>query len=290
MLRRRFNQNVIGEYMTLVASEGNTKFTVIKESGVKIQRFYYSINGGKWTKVNFVEDNQAHFNVAYRGNIRFKSDTFISQEVAKVTFTSTMPFSITGNIMSLGYFDDAKGKTSIGDNKYACLFELSLVRHVDTNFLPATTLEHDCYSRMFFGCANLTTSPELPATTLATYCYYGMFGGCTSLTVAPELPATTLDYACYREMFRGCTSLTTAPELPATTLAERCYYYMFDGCSSLNYIKMLATDISASSCLTNWVSGVSSTGTFVKNPAMTSLPSGNSGIPSGWAVVDDGEE
>lgn len=47
---------------------------------------------------------------------------------------------------------------------------------------------------------------------------------------------------------------------------------------------MLATDISASNCLNNWVNGVSSTGTFVKNAAMTSLPTGASGIPSGWTV------
>jgi hypothetical protein len=64
---------------------------------------------------------------------------------------------------------------------------------------------------------------------------------------------------------------------------------MFYGCKKLSYIKMLATDISAPSCLSNWVSSVASTGTFVKNPAMTTLPTGNSGIPSGWTVVDDGE-
>jgi hypothetical protein len=65
---------------------------------------------------------------------------------------------------------------------------------------------------------------------------------------------------------------------------------MFRDCSKLNYIKMLATDISASNCLENWVSGVSSTGTFVKNPAMTTLHYGWSGIPEGWTVVNDGEE
>jgi hypothetical protein len=53
---------------------------------------------------------------------------------------------------------------------------------------------------------------------------------------------------------------------------------------------MLSTDISASSCLTNWVNGVSSSGTFVKHPDMTSLPSGVSGIPTGWTVVNDGED
>lgn len=55
---------------------------------------------------------------------------------------------------------------------------------------------------------------------------------------------------------------------------------------------MLATDISASNCLTKWVSGVASIGTFVKSPAMTSLPTASVyndyvGVPSGWTVVDN---
>ena len=35
-----------------------------------------------------------------------------------------------------------------------------------------------------------------------------------------------------------------------------------------------------------WVKGVSSTGTFVKNPNMTSWPTGVSGIPNNWTVQD----
>ena len=113
------------------------------------------------------------------------------------------------------------------------------------------------------------------------YCFYYMFYDCTSLTTVPDLPATTLANYCYAYMFRGCTNLTTAPELPATTLADYCYRSMFYNCTKLNYIKMLATDISATNCLSDWVNSVSSTGTFIKNAAMTSLPTGTSGIPSG---------
>ena len=51
---------------------------------------------------------------------------------------------------------------------------------------------------------------------------------------------------------------------------------------------MLATNISASNCLSNWVQYVASSGTFVKHPDMTTLPTGTSGIPSGWTVVNDG--
>jgi len=61
---------------------------------------------------------------------------------------------------------------------------------------------------------------------------------------------------------------------------------MFAQCSNLNYIKMLATTIYSDSYLSNWVQDVASSGTFVKAATMTSLPSGNNGIPNGWTVED----
>ena len=152
--------------------------------------------------------------------------------------------------------------------------------------LPATTLASNCYSMMFNGCTSLTTAPELPATTLGNNCYQNMFKNCTSLTTAPELPATTLASNCYSMMFYRCTSLTTAPALPATTLVSSCYQAMFNGCTSLNYIKCLATT-HASSYTSNWLTDVSSTGTFVKNPLMSSWTTGTSGIPTGWTVIDE---
>ena len=111
-----------------------------------------------------------------------------------------------------------------------------------------------------------------------------MFYGCSSLTKAPELPATTLEIECYDWMFRGCSSLVESPILKAPILSKYCYRSMLRDCTSLKKITMLATDISASSCLGNWVNGVASSGTFIKNAAMTSLPSGKNGIPEGWTV------
>ena len=150
--------------------------------------------------------------------------------------------------------------------------------------LPATTLTSGCYSSMFSGCTSLTTAPVLPATTLVGSCYHGMFNGCTSLTTAPELPATTLATYCYYQMFWNCTSLTTAPELPATTLANRCYDSMFWFCSKINYIKAMFTTTPSATYTNNWVNGVASTGTFVKNSAATWDVTGTNGIPTGWTV------
>lgn len=149
--------------------------------------------------------------------------------------------------------------------------------------LGALTLYTNCYEAMFMECTSLVTAPELPALTMAERCYMDMFTNCTSLTTAPELPATTLAEYCYSGMFLYCSSLTTAPELPALSLPEMCYINMFYECAALSLIKCLGTSI-GDRAVQNWVSGVASSGTFVKNPSMSSWPTGVSGIPSGWTV------
>ena len=151
--------------------------------------------------------------------------------------------------------------------------------------LPATTLATNCYSYMFYGCTGLTAAPSLPATTLATNCYQYMFNGCTSLTAAPSLlPAMTLQNGCYNGMFYKCSTLTTAPSLPAISLVNYCYSYMFYGCTSLNYIKAMFKTTPSTYYTQNWVSGVSSRGTFVKNSAAIWNVAGDYGIPSRWTV------
>ena len=153
--------------------------------------------------------------------------------------------------------------------------------------LPATTLTNACYREMFQSCTSLVTAPELPATILANWCYVNMFYGCTSLVNAPELPAEILASGCYSGMFRACTSLTTAPELPAITLKNWCYETMFQGCTKLNYIKAMFTTIPSDTYTSNWVYGVASSGTFVKNSAATWYVTGVHGVPDGWTVVTE---
>ena len=181
--------------------------------------------------------------------------------------------------------------------------------------LPATTLSARCYAGMFYNCTSLVNAPELPATLLIDECYGSMFSGCTSLINAPALPSTSLDYICYIDMFSGCTSLVNAPALPATTLSDSCYYGMFNGCTSLtkapdllatepvlrcykemfngcsklNYVKcLLKPDITVTNeCTKDWMTGVASNGTFVKNKEVDNWERSNSGIPVGWTVQND---
>ena len=206
------------------------------------------------------------------------------------TFSSTAKFNVEGNIMSLHFGDNFTGQTSLSGLEYAYkdLFKnASGLTSAENLVLPATTLSKGCYNNMFRHCSGLTSTPELPATAMTQYCYQDMFSNCTSLTTAPELPASTLAAGCYYYMFAGCTGITSAPVLSATTLSTACYQGMFSGCTNLNYIKMTAEDITASNSLNNWVVNVATAGTFVKY-STTTLSTGNSGIPNGWIVENEG--
>lgn len=196
--------------------------------------------------------------------------------------------------------------TSLSESSYFGMFEncTSLVNV--QSVLPAVDIAepgswsaNGFYQRMFAGCTSLVTAPELPAETLP-FCAYGyMFSGCTALVNAPSvLPATTIGepYAswcssAYGYMFVGCTSLQRAPVIMAQTLPKYAAKYMFSGCTSLNYIKCLATSHDTGSITNstlNWVSGVGSTGTFVKHPS-ASWAAGVNGRPSGWTVQNESQ-
>ena len=171
---------------------------------------------------------------------------------------------------------------------YYCMYEMftNCKKIAVAPELLMTKVGSGSQQNMFKNCTALTTPPsELKATALVASSYYGMFYGCSNLTSVPDIKATTASYAgCMREMFYGCSKITTAPVLHITTLTQNCYYRMFYNCSALNYIKMMATDISANNCLYQWVSGVATTGTFVKNSSAQWTTTGVNGVPSNWTV------
>lgn len=120
-----------------------------------------------------------------------------------------------------------------------------------------------------------------------SFAFYNLFFDCFGLTSATDLSATELAEYCYSCMFEACKGLTKAPVLPATNLSEHCYSSMFEGCTNLNYVKALFTDEPSKEATYNWLSGVSSTGTFVKSKEAKWNVRGVSGIPEGWTVVTE---
>ena len=254
------------QYLTFKVIKGGN--ITIKASNANVAKTiqYSTDNGSTWTSLTTSTTAQELGGALSVGDKVLVKGTNTAYGTSSYynTFSGTAKVNVYGNIMSLISED------SFANNK--------------------TLTANYTFNKLFYKYTNILSAENLvlPAKTLTSNCYAGMFYGCTSLTSAPVLPATTLATECYSNMFYNCTKLTTAPELPAKTLANYCYRYMFSDCTNLNYIKCLATDISATSCTSNWVSGVASTGTFVKDASMSSWTTGTSGIPSGWTVQDDG--
>ncbi len=196
------------------------------------------------------------------------------------------------------YFRNSNGNWSYmsGSNRRTIYFNTSQSAKaggnvntlLDYNNPDTVSLKSGCFASLFRQAAQMTFDDlVLPAKTLSTKCYNEMFRSCTAMTTAPKLYATTLADNCYGSMFYGCTSLTTAPTLPATNLAGNCYYYMFRGCSKLNTVIAYTNTSSSSSNTRDWLYGTASKGTFY-NFGTYNWPSGTSGIPSGWTVVNSG--
>ena len=240
----------------------------------------YSLNNGEWTTITS-SAIPVTINVAVNDVIRFRgvNPSYATSKSAYSGFgqgeagtsgqstydSDAAEFDIEGNIMSLVYGDNFIGQTTFNGGTY--------------NFCSIFK-KAKCYSA-----ENLV----LPAMTLREYCYRAMFSWCTYLNQAPQLPSTTLAKGVYWYMFEKC-AFTTAPDLLAETLVAECYGSMFTGCANLNYIKCMANaGFTASNCKQTWVTGVASSGTFVKDSgvAVSTWTRGTSGIPTSWLVYDD---
>ena len=281
------------EYLTFEAKEAGA--TVVLTFGYETNpSFQYSTDGTNWlgyTSGNAITLTNIGDKVMFRGkNLSLTSSNGTGYTYSS-RFSGTGQCYVYGNVMSLLYGDNFARETSFSDREKYTLSNLfyenaSIYNHpYKPLILPATTLKNYCYYQMFYKCSNLTKAPELPATTLAESCYRSMFVLCKGLTKAPELPATTLASNCYNHMFESCTSLTKAPDLLATEAANGCYYSMFLNCSNLNSIKCLLSKYNSDNTYM-WVSNVASSGTiYIKKE--TKWPTGASGKPKGWNVVDE---
>lgn len=263
-------------------------FSVIKMNGGPWHNAEYSLDGANWESYDLT--TLPSIDVNPNSNIYIRGDgAFMHQSYGwRYKLTMDVDYIIGGNIYSLvdksGF---ATRTTSLANRELSTVFEddTHLIGAADLNFGNVTTLNNECYSGMFNGCANLTTAPELPATTLAQHCYDYMFQGCTSLTTAPELPATTLELYCYSQMFNGCTALTTGPNILAPTFASYSCGSMFYNCRNLQSVKTAVATWNTDNAY-NWLSGVSASGTiYAPNGSDIANYSGASGVPSGWTVV-----
>lgn len=155
----------------------------------------------------------------------------------------------------------------------------------------ATGVNYCSMQHMFENCVSLVTAPEIHVT--ATTGNYGlgfMFDGCTNLKNVQRAlpPIENINLNTYYNMFQYCTSLEKAPILPIEDVGTaNPYHMMFYMCSKLKWVACYRK--SGSDSATNWLNGVSPTGTIWVYRD-TTYPSGISGIPNGWTVKYIGED
>ena len=266
------------DYLTFrILSNGNIFW---RSNGSLSKTIEYSLNAGPWTSIT-ASTTPVTIPVSTGDIVRFRgsNQSYATSKSAYSGFgqgeagtsgqatydNDAAEFNIEGNIMSLIYGDNFINNPEFngGTYNFCSIFKKSKCVSAENLILPATTLRE--------------------------YCYRAMFSWCTYLTIAPELPATNLAKGVYWYMFEQC-AITTAPELLAETLVQECYGSMFIACASLNFIKCMANaGFSTKNCKQNWVSGVASSGTFVKDSgvAVNTWSRGASGIPTNWLVYDD---
>lgn len=246
-----YNEPLYKKYLTIEAlDDGLTAKLSTNSCQYTLDGITWSTLAANATTPSINKGQKIHF----RGNLTPTTSAGIG------TFTISKKCNILGNVMSMLFGDNASSNLSLSGKNFA-------------------------FYKLFYNCTNIVNvDPDLlPATTLSQSCYRAMFQGCTSLVTAPELPARTLQSYCYYYMFYGCSSLTKSPVLYGTTLVSYCYGYMFTNCSKLNTITALFSTTPSSSYTGNWVSGVASSGTFYKNPSITTaLPTSVNAVPVGW--------
>lgn len=285
----------------------------------------YRINGGNWTSLTSTASGATFSvsvgdTVEFRGN----NEGYATSQSAYSYFNGTTArFIAKGNIMSLINSEDFENSTSLVGWAFSCLFYgCSTLVDAYQLLLPATefttsstmTTAQAAYRMMFQDCSNLERGPmELPVLTLKGASYEMMFYGCSKLIQAPEIKATFVGgyslghmfYHCssllapppyiiadnnnqgygMKCMFQGCTSLTYSPYIDIQNPGIQFFNQTFNGCSSLKKITCVITKLNASDEFHSWVSGVPSTGEFIKHPS-ANWSRGNNGIPTGWTVTD----
>lgn len=201
---------------------------------------YSTNNGGKWKDYAWNGTNGTQINLSAGQKVYFRAKStysnFSKDADNYYNFKITSQMSASGNVALL-----LNGSTTSCD--------VSVPDYV--------------FYKLFAGCENLTSAPELPTTTwsMSVHAYHGMFEGCTALAKAPVLPSMALAESCYESMFEGCESLTTAPTLPIdNNTAVACFRAMFKGCKALtnnlpDHLQATSSNVLSESCYESMFEG-----------------------------------
>ena len=252
------------EYLTFEVLTGGTIVWEANNAGTVDRTIYYSKNNGSWYEMTSIPMGTT-ISVNAGDIVRFKGNTGGTSAGANDASNycwfknSTAYFNVYGNIESIASEDFATSAVTLTRN-FKGLFRGSKAVDISNLYLPSPTVQFQ-YSFLFRECASLINTPDLSHINAFTKSGLGgMFSVCPSLTSVDNLPVVTSSYG-----------------------ADAAFTLMFSGSTNLTYVRNISTYTSG---FTNWLQGVSATGTFVKD-ANATWSSGASGIPSGWTVIND---
>lgn len=278
----------------------------------------YSFDGTTWTSYDFT--NRPNISVSPNQKLYLRSTSWNNNYTSSLNhFSFTQKYNIGGNILSLSNYTTMDSLTTApyGSSGFGHLFvsQTNLSSSSNVNFGNVTSINglNGCFS----GCSNMTNSPNFSKITTIS----GMsncFNGCSKLVNLPNFSnVITINSSGLSECFKNCTSMTNTINLSKlTTIGSDGLSDCFYGCSKMtkgsNLSKVTSIDsYGLESCyyncsklatvytpnisswdtskFNNWLYGAGSGVTTTKNcyaPAGLSIPTSNSGIPSGWNRID----
>lgn len=250
------------QYLTTEALESGTITFTIPSAvlATRVADVSYRKNKGEWvTTTNTSSDVVITVNVNADDVVEWKGNATVY--AGGGTFESashwggTATFNAYGNLMSMLYADDFRGKTTYPSTTARAtqhMFSYSLVIDATNLILAATTCYNQAYMCLFDYCTSLIYPPAiLPALVIKHAMYYNMFRGCTSMTTMPTILAEEIEEnnsLHYAGMFDGCSALqyNTAQTINVGIARQQCCQYMFRNCTSMvNAPNVECTDITS---------------------------------------------
>lgn len=260
ILNERYNENYDYNYFYFENLGSENNYIALTKIGTNGPTLEYSYNTHTWTSWTYTNASEYLYFGEYPKIYLRGTNTYMSYSSSNyVSFSSSENVGVGGNLLSL----------------------------LSTDLNTISTTRTYMFAYLFDGMSTLISAKKLHMPpSLYNYCYSYMFRGCTNLIEPPKLwVSNTLQQYAYINMFYGCTSLKCAPALWSRTLATGCYNNMFQNCSTLHYIKALFTTNPTTSYTSSWVSGVSSSGRFIKQTNATWTTTSVNGAPANWTIV-----
>ena len=290
-------------YFTLVSLADNNTFTLTNGSSATRNLSYSLDDGTTWSSFSLATGATQNIATINSGDtiIMKGSNTQLANDYNKgCYFRGSQNYEVEGNISSLLRNNDTDTEITGGTFHFAQLFS------GDTHLISAenlkvvsTTLYQSSFNGTFRSCTKLQKAPDLSIpTTLAQETYSSMFEACVSLSQPPSvLSATTAVLTSYKRMFCMARSGTVTAQMTKSPIMIGNFgsetnvakdFQVFKGNGSLTEVKCFWKNTSNSfGSLSEWMTNVSSSGTFYKRSTQTFTLNSANGIPSGWDIVND---